>query len=139
MNRTISISTDVYAAIWAARRPGEENENAILERVLDCRAEASIPNVERREASSGTGFYDMRHDVHFDEGFEAFRTYKGKEYSAVATNGSWLRRDNGKKYASLNRLNDSIVAGAENVWNGNWKFRSIDGSIKSINSLRSRH
>ena len=32
--RTIDISTDVFSLIWAARQPGEETEDDILQRVL---------------------------------------------------------------------------------------------------------
>jgi hypothetical protein len=42
--RDIQVSTDVYAALWAARRPGEDNEDAILRRVLAVPADASQPN-----------------------------------------------------------------------------------------------
>ena len=34
------------------------------------------------------------------------------------------------------QLNASIAKGAENVWNGNWKFIDADGSEKSIGTLR---
>ena len=39
-------------------------------------------------------------------------------------------------YPTLNQLNASIATGAENIWNGNWKYRTEDGSIRSINDLR---
>ena len=32
--KTISISTDTFAAIWAARKDGEDTEDAILSRLL---------------------------------------------------------------------------------------------------------
>src|SRR5687768_6138142 len=32
--RTISVTTEVFARIWALRQAGEEDENSILERVL---------------------------------------------------------------------------------------------------------
>ena len=69
-------------------------------------------------------------------GFEIFRTYKRKEYRATAQDGNWLRLDTGDFYASLNQLNASITAGNENVWNGNWKFRGEDDTIKPISALR---
>ena len=40
----IQVSTDVYAALWAARKPGEDNEDAILRRVLAVPTEASQPS-----------------------------------------------------------------------------------------------
>jgi hypothetical protein len=42
--RDIQVSTDVYAALWAARKPGEDSEDAILRRVLAVPTEASQPN-----------------------------------------------------------------------------------------------
>jgi hypothetical protein len=38
--RDIQVSTDVYAAIWAARHPGEHTEDAILRRLLAVQDEA---------------------------------------------------------------------------------------------------
>jgi hypothetical protein len=38
--RDIQISTDVFSAIWAARKPGENNEDAILRRLLAVSIEA---------------------------------------------------------------------------------------------------
>lgn len=37
---------------------------------------------------------------------------------------------------TLNQLNSSIAAGAENVWNGNWEYRAPDGTLHSIGELR---
>jgi hypothetical protein len=136
MARMISVSTEVFAAIWANRVDGEEGENAILERLL------GLAKVGRKTDSgsgspTGAGVYDSRNQVQFEEGFEVIRTYKRREFSARASDGSWLRADNGQRYATLNQLNASIAAGAENVWNGNWKYRSPDGTLRSIAELRS--
>lgn len=137
MRRPIDVSTDVYAAIWAARRPGENDEDAILARVLGCKT-ATQPQQDHHATrfAPGAGVYDARNNVRFAEGFEIFRNYKGKRYEAVAKGGVWLRKDTGVTYATLNQLNSSIVAGAENVWNGNWRFRDGNGVEKSIAMLR---
>ena len=45
-------------------------------------------------------------------------------------------KDTGDLYPTLNQLNNLIAAGAENIWNGNWKYRAEDESIRSINDLR---
>ena len=82
------------------------------------------------------GVHDARNDVHFPEGFEIFRNYKRREYKATARAGVWVREDTGKRYPTLNRLNESISSGSENVWNGSWKYRTPDGSFRSIDSLR---
>jgi hypothetical protein len=136
MSRTISISTSVFAAIWASRQEGEESENAILSRVLGCNVEAA-PSVQvNGDLEFEGGVRDTRNGVEFPEGFEIFRTYKRREYHATARNGFWVLSDSDKKFQTLNQLNASIAAGAENVWNGNWKFRSENGSIRSIGELR---
>lgn len=135
MNRTIPISTDVFAAIWAQRKDGEETEDAILRRLLGC-PDGTADLVGDAPAEVGAGFVDTRNGVEFPRGFTIFRTYKRKEYAAVAEDGHWRRTDNGATYASLNQLNASITAGNENVWNGNWKYRRADGALKSIAELR---
>ena len=145
MSRTITVSTDVYAAIWARRKQGQETEDAILRDVLECPAaeggSAALPAANGSggvyDARNGSGgVYDARNDVRFPQGFRAFRTYKRREYEAVAQDGEWLRPDTGKRYPTLNRLNESIAAGNENIWNGNWKYRGDDGTIRPIGDLR---
>ena len=133
MSRSINVSTEVFAAIWANRADGEESEDEILRRLLGAGGQSSPSS---RASTSVDGVIDIRNGVHFPEGFEILRSYKRRSYAAHATNGSWVRSDNGQRYASLNRLNASIAAGAENVWNGNWKYRSSDGTLQSINNLR---
>jgi len=136
MRRPVDVSTDVYAAIWAARRAGENDEDAILARILGCKTPASAQEHHATRYAAGAGVFDARNDVRFAEGFEIFRNYKGRRYEAVANGGVWRRKDTGQTYATLNQLNSSIARGAENVWNGNWKFRDREGSEKSIAALR---
>lgn len=135
MSRAVTISTEVFAAIWANRRDGEETEDAILRRVLGC-AKASEGDAPSLPASDTGGVHDSRNGVTFPEGFEIQRIYKRKDYRAQARNGFWFRADNGARYPTLNQLNSSIAAGAENVWNGNWKYRAPDGTLRSIGELR---
>ncbi len=135
MTRSITVSTDVYAAIWAARKEGEDSENAVLARILGCKPSTKSKAPIDRYAK-GSGVYDARNNVRFQEGFEIFRSYKGKLFTAEAKAGVWLRTDTGVTYGTLNQLNNSIAAGAENVWNGNWKFRTADGEELSIGTLR---
>lgn len=131
MSRTISISTATFAAIWANRQEGEENEDTILQRILGCTTNEATPPSNGR-----TGFVDTRNRVTFPEGFKIFRIYKGREYRATATEGIWRRADTGQTFTSLNQLNSSIADGNENVWNGNWKYTAEDGRQRSINDLR---
>ena len=135
MSRTITLSTEVFAAIWADRQEGEETEDAILRRRFGC-AKTCDGQVGQPVMNGSGGVRDARNNVHFPRGFVAFRTYKRREYEAIAQDGAWLRKDTGDLYQTLNQLNVSIAAGAENIWNGNWKYRTEDGSIRSINDLR---
>jgi hypothetical protein len=137
MNRTIPVSTEVFAAIWAARKAGEETEDAILRRILECDNPIEVPH-PAQEQPAAVGYHDQRNGVEFPEGFEIFRTYKRREYKAKAHKGSWVRLDNNQRFATLNQLNSSIAVGAENVWNGNWKFRDTTGVIRSIGELRNQ-
>ena len=135
MSRTITVSTDVFAAIWAKRQEGEDSEDDILRRIFGIAK--SEKDTEPRQALTGSGgCLDRRNNVHFPQGFEIFRIYKRKDYRAIAQDGSWLRLDTGNLYPTLNQLNASIAAGTENVWNGNWKFKDKDGMIHSIDTLR---
>ena len=131
MHRTINVSTDVFATIWAQRQPGEETENDILSRILECRADNKKPTTEPSD-----GVLDTRNKVSFRKGFIAVRSYKGKEYRAIADNDVWIREDTGKRYRTLNQLNASIAAGNENIWNGNWKYLGPNGKLVSIDRLR---
>lgn len=134
--RMIEVSTATYAAIWASRKPGENTEDDILKRLLDAEEEEKAESTEAKpKAVTSGGFYDRRNGVHFPEGFVIYRNYKGSRYEAEARSGQWIRKDTGKPYPTLNQLNQSIAAGQENVWNGNWRYR--DGaSDNSIDMLR---
>ena len=132
MTRTITISTSEFAAIWANRRDGEETEDAILGRLLGC--DYGVPT-NRADDNDG-GVYDSRYDMHFPEGFELFRNYKRREYKAIARSGVWIREDTKSGFSTLNRLSESIAVGNENVWNGNWRYRTPKGTFRSIDTLR---
>ncbi len=152
--RTISISIDVYAAIWAARQSGEETEDAILYRKFGCKqariqkedkttdrgieVNGAIPQNQSITTSSRYGIRDSRNNVDFPEGFEVFRKYKGQRYWAIVSGGMWERSDTKKSFTSLNQVNASIAEGAENVWSGSWRYLKDDGSTASINELRRR-
>jgi len=128
--RTIPVSTDVYAAIWGARLSGEDNEDAILRRLLGIAApEPSLPSLP----DGLIGFVDNRFGVKFRPGFEITRIYKGREYHAQAVGGMWIAQD-GKGYMSLNQLSASIGA-SENAWDS-WYFVDDAGQRKPIAILR---
>jgi hypothetical protein len=135
MSKSIAISTDVFAAIWAARQEGEESEDDILRRLLlDSGLRQDVQPFSGSVHAEGVN--DSRNNVFFPKGFLVFRGYKGQHFEAEALNGEWKRRDNGQRYASLNQLNASIVRGNENIWNGNWKYKNEKDEIASIADLR---
>lgn len=116
--RTISVSTDVFASIWADRQAGEECENDILRRW------GSVPKPQETEdevaAGEPRGFRDPRYGFEVPEGFLIYRTYKGQDYKAEATRGHWKRLDTGQHFSSLNALSNSIIESPpENAWD-NW-------------------
>jgi hypothetical protein len=127
--RSINISTEVFAAIWAVRQPEEETEDDILRRVL------GRPAPKREVTGRVSGFRDRRYDVHFPEGFEIFRTYLGRDYRARATGGSWLLLSDGRRYGGLNELSQAIGAKTENAW-FNWFFSAPNGQQKRASDLR---
>ena len=130
--RTLTVSTDVFARIWALREEGEDTEDQILRRVLGCPAEPPRPVFK---GARNAGFRDLRYGVHFPQGFEIFRVYKGQEYRARATDGAWLLLNDGGHYETLNSLSQAVIDGNENAWM-NWYFLAPDGQRKRIAKLR---
>lgn len=129
--RTIQVSTDVFAALWASRQGNEQSEDEILRGLLKLKAEER-PQMPR--ATGKTGFNDGPNGLRFPEGFEIFRNYLGKEYRARATSGAWVRLDTGKPYPSLNQLNQSIGAKFQNAWRS-W-YCTDGGRRKLLHDLR---
>jgi len=130
--RTINITTDVYAAIWAARQPGEDTETDVLTRLLGVGnppAQATVPAPDR------VGFRDSRFDITLPEGFEIFRNYKGAEYRAKAVGGRWVRQDTNQSYPTINQLSLATSGNTENAWR-NWYFMGRDGQRHLIEKLR---
>ena len=138
MTRTIEITTDVFAAIWAARLEGEDTESQILERLLCTENNTCTQDSKVTPSGQINGYYDNRNDVHFHEGFTAYRKYKGKLYTAIATRGKWMLAGDNSLYPSLNKLNEAIVQGTENIWNGNWSFVDSDQKNYSIDKKRTK-
>ena len=138
--RTIEVSTDVFARIWALREAGEESEDAILRRLLQSQPRHELlpqpptPAATVDEPAS-TGFRDRRHDVNFPEGFEIYRYYKGARYQAVASGERWLLENNGQPYESLAKLSRAVGSWPENSW-ANWLYRDRDGRERPISEMR---
>jgi hypothetical protein len=141
--RNIIVSMDVFAALWAARLLGEDSENAVLERLLGLPRGPTLPvfvlgrpgpaNGAARHSDSQGGIYNRMFDVRFPPGFEIFRTYKGKSYSATVKDGRWVM--NGVGYPSLFALSMTVADSQENPW-VHWKYRDTSGRVNLISALR---
>jgi len=128
--RTVAVTTDVYAAIWKAQEEGEMSENDILARVLGV-----TPARAATIGKTGTGYRDPRFGVEFEEGFEIFRTYLGRDFQAKATDGAWQLAQTGESYPSLNELSRAIGAKVENAW-VNWFYVDPNGDRVAVSTLR---
>jgi hypothetical protein len=118
--RNIQVSLDVFQAIWSARKPGQDNEDAILRSVF--KLPQADPKVPERDILVTVGFHDPRYGVKLDPGFTIFRDYKSAHYTATAVQGFWLSAADGKMYGTLNELNKSIgIEGTENAWKA-WHY-----------------
>ena len=136
--RNISVSAEVFAAIWAQRKHGEASEDAILGRILLGLERFSFEPEPGAEEARGSG--EMRieeYDLRLPAGFQIFRTYKGKFYAATVDNGRWLLQNDGRSYESLHRLSWAVVRRGENAWKY-WNYSDEKGRISSISRLRRR-
>lgn len=132
--KSITVSSDVFAAIWKAHEEGEETEDAILRRIFKLPPTAPAEFAGIRPHVSG--FYDERSGVHFPEGTMIFRVYKGFRREAWAAGGRWLVKATGKSYHSLHKLSQSVNNnGNENAWL-NWKFIDNNHREHLIDELR---
>jgi hypothetical protein len=131
--KQIDVETDVFAGIWAQHQPGEQDESAILRRILKIPPIAAAPV---KSSPSGTvGITDPRFDIKLPEGFEIFRIYKGVEHRAKAIDDGWLLASNGKTYPSINQLSRAVSGNVENAWR-NWYFMGSDGKRYLVEKLR---
>lgn len=129
--KSIDVSTEIFARIWALRLPGEETEDDILRRLLPARGESQL--AEKSQARFG--FHDDRHGVSFEEGFEVFRTYRGKTFRARATGGVWKLEGRAAGLRSLNQLSRTIGAKTENAWQ-NWTYLNSQGLKRPLSDFR---
>jgi hypothetical protein len=130
--RTIQVSLDVFQSIWTARKNDEQNEDAILRRLLKLPVAPAQAKPER-DFITQVGFHDPRYGVEIPPGFEIHRTYQGTKYTARAVQGFWHL--NGVGYPTLNELNKTIVGGAENAWKA-WYFLDEKGRKHPLSEKR---
>jgi hypothetical protein len=127
--KTIEVSTDVFARIWALREQGEQTEDAVLQRVLSHFGQPPIAH-----PGAELGHVDPRFGVSFEPGFEVFRTYHGARYRARAEGGGWRLTGSPQLCNTLNELSRAIGAKTENAWQ-NWFFQSGEGP-RPVSELR---
>jgi hypothetical protein len=130
--RTIHVSLDVFQAIWTARKDNEQNEDAILRRLLKLTSTPKQAEPER-DLITQVGFHDPRYGVEIPPGFEIYRNYQGTKYTARAIQGFWHL--NGVGYPTLNELNKTIAGGAENAWKA-WYFLDERGRKHPLSEKR---
>jgi hypothetical protein len=131
--RAISVSTDVFAAIWRDRRDDEADEDAILRRHFGVLP--TTINEPERDMTVQVGYHDPKFGVSIPSGFKIFRTYKQQEYTAQAIQGFWVLNTTGKGYPTLHQLNQAIRPGNENAWNV-WFYRDENNRRRPVSDLR---
>ena len=130
--RMVQITTDVFAAIWADRQPGEESENEIIAR----RFGLKLPAAQQRDIQVSYGWQDAKHGVKLPVGFQIHRAFKGKEYTAQAIQGFWVSSHDGNGYPTLNDLSTAIGARGENAWWYWWCKHPETGAECRVSDLR---
>ena len=128
--RNVQVSVDVFQAIWAARQPGEDDEDTILSRLLGVGGVQAIP-----KTAGVKPWIDRQYGVTFDHGFEMFRRRKGKEFRARVIDANWHINGQPVDAKSINEVSKAVGAEGENGWVG-WNFRSSSGEAKKISDLR---
>ncbi len=150
--KRLNVSNGVYERIRALRRDGGETDDQVLIGLLQrlgvdggaVSSEGAIsqPPVPTPVAGGTAGFVDATYGIHFSEGFEISRIYKGRPYTARVAAGRWVLDDGmdggmagGGAYDSLNQLSQAVIDGNENAWMF-WFFKGPDGTKRRIAELR---
>jgi hypothetical protein len=129
--RSVQVSADVFQAIWSARRAGEDDEDAILRRLL----RVGNADLSPTQVTENAGWVDARSGTRFPDGFEMYRRYLGREYRARVVNGHWHLNDRKLNVSSMNDLSRAVGTKVENGW-VNWKYRTNTGEERRISDLR---
>ncbi len=133
----LNVSEDVLSGIRARRQDGEETADQVLRRLLDLPDAPGTPEPGRETGGPGfrPGFRDATYGIHFPEGFEISRTYKGRPLAARVAGGRWLLDADGRLYDSLNQLSQAVIDGNENAWMF-WFYQDPGGGRRRIAELR---
>jgi len=130
----LNISQDVLRKIRGLCRETGQTEDQVLRRLLESRPQGGRQGGAKDETGRD-GFTDVTYAIHFPAGFEIFRTYKGRLFSARVVQGRWMLDADGRSYDSLNQLSQGVIDGNENAWNF-WFCRGPDGISQRIAELR---
>jgi hypothetical protein len=134
--RTITVSSEVFAAIWRAYKDGDETEDAILRRVFKLPPDP-LSSLSPTRGRMG-GFYDERSGTPFPEGMRIYRVHKGRKVEALAHLDRWFMPVDGKSFHSLNALSKHVNRTSnENAW-VNWKYLDESGKEHLIDEWRKR-
>jgi hypothetical protein len=127
---SLGLSPEVLARIRALQGDDGRTADEVLRLLLGL-----PPAAAADAAKAAPGFEDATYAVRFPEGFEIFRTYKGRPYGARVAGGRWRLDADGKAYDSLNQLSQAVIDGNENAWMF-WFYRDADGRPRRIARLR---
>jgi hypothetical protein len=137
--KTIPVSNALYGAIWSRATEDDKSEEDILWRILRVQGEPAAALVPFQtyypNPNEQTGFIDSRFGVRFPQGFKIFRTYKGQDYRATASNGRWDLEGHVTPYESLAALSAAVGAKTENAWTG-WRYMDEKGQAHFVDELR---
>jgi len=128
MAPSVDVSPEVLARLRALAGEAGRGADEVLRLLL------GLPD-SKPIAADAAGFIDATYGVRFPEGFEIFRTYKGRAVRARAEGGGWRLDADGRTYDSLNQLSRAVIDGNENAWMF-WHYRGADGRPRRIAELR---
>lgn len=143
--RTIEVSTDVFAKLWAFRAPGEDDESAILLRIFSQLeryahdAQQSLETNGRTEVLSAIGKPTWALDL-----VTVLRTAGGKaRLSEIYENASTLRKSSGRSVpveleATVRRTLENHSSDSHNYRGGPDLFCMPNGKGAGIWALRNR-
>lgn len=131
----LTVSHEVFFKIRSLRLNNDESEDRILSRLMTNSQLGNGNRVPNKPTTPAPGFYDATYGLHFPEGMEIFRVYKGQRYGARVTGGRWVLDADGQTYASLNQLSQGVIDGNENAWMF-WFYRNAEGETQRIAELR---
>jgi hypothetical protein len=134
MIRRIEVSTDVFAAIWASRRPGESTEDEILTRILGVSKKviASPTSSKRRDKARwvddiAEAFLSIGGGGYYAEIYDAVRTIRAANKRSIPNSFEEVIRKEIETHSSdsdafLGR--EDLFAAPKGKGHGYWRLRT---------------